>query len=87
MSARHYYNAVYKEKKKLMTINIGAADRVIRYILGLFLILAPLWNQYILSFAPLIVAASVVVGIVLVVTAYVRSCPIYTALGASTRQK
>lgn len=67
-----------------MTINVGTEDRVVRYILGTILILAPVWNQYVLSFALWIVVASVIVGLVLVVTAYVRSCPIYSGLGAST---
>ncbi len=70
-----------------MTLNIGMADRVIRYVLGTVLILAPLWNQYVLSFALWIVIASVVLGIILLVTAYFRSCPIYTGLGASTCQR
>lgn len=67
-----------------MTINIGAAERVIRFLVGLVLILAPLWNRVALTLAPWMMVVSVLIGLVLVLTAYFRSCPLYSVFGVST---
>ena len=67
-----------------MTINMGAADRVIRFIVGIVLILAPLFDLFGMTASTPAIVASVLVGIVLVVTAFFRFCPLYRAMGAST---
>lgn len=66
--------------------NMGSADRMIRFILGAILIVAPFlpfaaglfggWGawKYVVS----------VVGLVMVATAAMRFCPAYTLLGART---
>jgi len=59
--------------------NIGAADRVIRVILGVallaffFLVPASPWHW------------AGLIGIVLLFTVVIGSCPLYTVLGLSTR--
>jgi len=52
-----------------MTINMGAADRVIRFIVGTVLILAPLFDLFGMTASTPAIVASVLAGIVLVVTA------------------
>ncbi len=67
-----------------MEKNVGSADRVIRIVLGLVLILSPLLN------IPAIWSGSVwsyvfmLVGAILVITALVRMCPLYRLLGIDT---
>jgi len=67
-----------------MTINMGAADRFIRFIVGTVLILAPLFDLFGMTASTPAIVASVLSGIVLVVTAFFRFCPLYRAMGAST---
>jgi hypothetical protein len=67
-----------------MKINVGAADRVIRYLAGIILILAPLSGNVGLSLSTPVVIVCMIVGAILVGTAYFRFCPLYRALGAST---
>ena len=67
-----------------MNANLGNLDRVIRIILGLALIVAPLlnipavWSSAVLSYG------SMAVGFILVVTGLFRFCPLYRILGIST---
>lgn len=67
-----------------MKINLGAADRVIRLNAGTALILAPAFDVFGMAASTPAIFASVLDGIVLVVTAFFRFCPLYWALGAST---
>ena len=61
--------------------NVGSTDRIIRVLLGLalialpFLFVIPVWAFW----------TSVVVGVVLLATAYFSFCPIYAALRISSR--
>jgi hypothetical protein len=64
----------------LMPLNVHTVDRIARVILGIAL-LTPLALVG-FSIGPIL---SGVVGLVLLATAAVGSCPIYTALGLSTR--
>ncbi|AXI41409.1 DUF2892 domain-containing protein [Sulfitobacter sp. SK011] len=67
-----------------MTINLGNTDRVLRAIIGLALILSPLFNlPAVWSSTPLFYA-SIVVGLVLVGTALFRFCPLYRIFGISS---
>lgn len=67
-----------------MKINMGAADRVIRFVIGTALILAPVADVFGISVSTPAVVASVLIGVVLVTTAFFRFCPLYRAFGAST---
>lgn len=66
--------------------NVGSLDRIVRAVLGIVLIAAPL-------FFPALFAASwafwlsIVVGVVLLGTAAFSFCPIYAALGLRTRNR
>jgi hypothetical protein len=70
--------------ESIMNANLGNLDRVIRIILGLALIVAPLlnipavWSSAVLSYG------SMAVGLVLVVTGLFRFCPLYRIFGIST---
>ncbi|MEM5519079.1 DUF2892 domain-containing protein [Sulfitobacter sp. AS59] len=67
-----------------MNANLGNLDRVIRIILGLALIVAPLlnipavWSSAVLSYG------SMAVGFILVITGLFRFCPLYRIFGIST---
>jgi len=66
-----------------MKANLGSADRVIRFVLGLALIgigflagLASPWNW-----------VALIVGVVLAVTASIKFCPAYAIIGVNTCAK
>ena len=66
-----------------MTFNVGSTDRVLRGLLGLMLIIAPLLNMpAIWSSAPL-AYGSMAIGLVLTITAALRFCPLYRIVGIS----
>ena len=67
-----------------MRTNIGSADRIVRIILGLTLILIPFVSGLALFANPFLQWGAVLVGAVLIVTALVRFCPLYAILGLST---
>ena len=67
-----------------MNRNIGTADRVIRIVVGLALILAPLMTTLAVYDSAALRIVSIVVGAVLVVTALVRFCPLYRLIGVKT---
>jgi hypothetical protein len=66
--------------------NIGSADRTIRFIVGLLLIVLPLIPPTASWFAPLgdWAWAVLIVGLVMVVTAALRICPAYALFGITT---
>jgi hypothetical protein len=61
----------------LSKVNVGKTDRLIRAIVGLFLILAALRNDSWLFG---------LIGLVLLGTAYLRYCPAYTAFDIKTNK-
>ncbi|MGB3245057.1 MAG: DUF2892 domain-containing protein [Sulfitobacter sp.] len=67
-----------------MTANVGNTDRILRAILGLVLIVAPLLNMPAIWSSSTLAYASMAVGLVLVATAFFRFCPLYRVLGLST---
>ncbi len=66
-----------------MPCNIGNADRLVRLILGAILVLSPLLTAFAAA-SPWLWWAALVVGIVLLATAGMRFCPLYTLLGIRT---
>lgn len=60
-----------------MTPNVGTIDRVLRIVLGIVLIAFLVMNQTGLRWIGL-------AGIVLIGTAFIRFCPLYTILGIRT---
>jgi hypothetical protein len=67
-----------------MQANVGSADRVLRLIVGLFLIVAPLLNLFGIWSGAAFTYGSVIVGLVLAATAVFRFCPLYRLIGVST---
>lgn len=67
-----------------MTVNLGSPDRIIRTLLGLALIVMPLLNQPAIWSSAVFAYGSMAVGLVLVLTAFFRFCPLYRIFGLST---
>lgn len=67
-----------------MTANVGSLDRIIRFSIGLALIVLPfvttfgIWNTALGQYGALLV------GIILVATAVFRFCPLYRIIGLRT---
>ena len=61
-----------------MKLNMGSADQIIRLIVGLFLISLIFWGPK--TYWGLI-------GVILVLTAFVGFCPLYVPFKLSTRKK
>lgn len=66
-----------------MTRNIGTTDRAVRLVAGVVLILLPLLTGFAAA-SPWLWWAALVVGAVMLATAALRSCPLYTLVGLST---
>jgi hypothetical protein len=66
-----------------MPCNIGTADRAVRLVAGLLLVLLPLLTGFAAA-SPWLWWAALVVGIVLLATASMRFCPLYGLLGVKT---
>ncbi|WP_421760871.1 YgaP family membrane protein [Devosia sp.] len=67
--------------------NVGTPDRIARLVIGALLILAPLVTGWALFTNPLLMWGSLIIGVVLIATALFSFCPIYAALGLSTKPK
>ena len=63
--------------------NVGTLDRIIRALAGLALIIVP----FVAAWPTLALVISVIVGLVLIVTAAIGFCPIYALLGLSSKQR
>jgi len=69
-----------------MDVNVGVIDRVVRFLLGVFLLAAPFvfaapfWSTTVVMFG------SVLIGAILLTTGVVGICPLYSLLGKSTRR-
>lgn len=62
--------------------NVGTLDRIIRALVGLALIIVP----FLAAWPTFVLAVSLVVGAILIATAALSFCPIYAALGLSSKQ-
>ncbi len=67
-----------------MTRNIGPVDRTLRLVLGAALILVALASGWPAFQGGLPRAVAIGAGVVLMITAAVRVCPLYTLLGMRT---
>ena len=63
-----------------MTANVGSADRLIRIVLGLTLVLLP----FVAHLGPIAAYGAPIVCVVLIVTALFRFCPAYRLFGIRT---
>ncbi len=64
-----------------MTSNVGSTDRMVRLVIGALLVVLPLLGVFGTGWP---VWLSIVVGLVLIGTALVRTCPGYSILGIRT---
>ncbi|MDJ0637812.1 MAG: DUF2892 domain-containing protein [Paracoccaceae bacterium] len=67
-----------------MTQNMGSLDRMVRLVIGLVLLVAPLLNLPATWSIAWLAYASMGVGAILTVTAVIGVCPLYSALGIRT---
>jgi hypothetical protein len=67
-----------------MSVNVGTFDRVLRFVVGLVLVIAPFTTNMALLQGTTATAISVIIGAVLVLTAAFRICPLYSLLGMRT---
>jgi len=74
-------------QEEFVMSNVGTFDRIIRLVIGALLVIAPLVTGWPLWANPLAYGASIVVGLVLVATSAFSFCPIYAALGLSSKRK
>jgi len=69
---------------EMFKLNVGSADRVIRAIIGIVLIAAFFMYPSLGATGKWI---ALIVGLILLFTAVMSSCPIYRILGMSTRKE
>lgn len=67
-----------------MTANLGNADRILRAVLGVLLIIAPLLNVPAIWSSSALAYGSMIVGLILLATSMFRFCPLYRVFGIST---
>ena len=67
-----------------MTTNVGTIDRVLRLVLGIVLLATPFVSGSALFESSTATLISVIVGIVMVATAAMKFCPLYTVFGIRT---
>ena len=67
-----------------MTKNIGTVDRIVRVVLGIFLLAIPFIGGLALFESDIATAIAVIAGIVMLATASMRFCPMYRIFGIKT---
>jgi len=70
----------------MFTTNVGSLDSMLRIVIGAGLILLPLLG-FIASASSTLGIVMMIVGAILVTTAFISFCPLYRLIGASTRAK
>jgi len=70
--------------ENIMTVNVGKIDRIIRMLLGLVLLYLAFLNGLPAFDAVLLKYAAAAVGLVMLIVATTRICPVYTILGFTT---
>ncbi|MEL6212112.1 MAG: DUF2892 domain-containing protein [Pseudomonadota bacterium] len=68
----------------MTSANVGAVDRILRIILGGVLVAAPFFVGA-LELPSIPGIAALAVGAILIITAMVKFCPIYSVFGFRTR--
>lgn len=67
-----------------MIANVGSMDRAFRLVLGVALISVAMFSGWTIFDGVALKYGAVAVGIVMLATAAVRFCPLYTILGIKT---
>jgi len=68
-----------------MTTNMGSLDRVLRLIVGVALIVAPLMNYLGLGASSAVAYTLMAIGGILTLTSVFGVCPLYSLLGIQTK--
>ncbi len=64
--------------------NVGNLDRIARILVGALLIALPYFYMHPMMGSPIIRWAMPIIGVVLIVTALFRFCPLYRLIGVNT---
>lgn len=67
-----------------MSINVGTLDRALRVCVGLVLLYLALFSGVGAFLAPLVKTGALVIGLVMLVTAMLSRCPLYSIFGIRT---
>lgn len=67
-----------------MTSNMGTLDRLVRFSIGIVLVLLPFASGLAVFQSGVATLASVAVGLVMLATATLRFCPLYAIFGIRT---
>ncbi|ODR95039.1 hypothetical protein AUC70_04645 [Methyloceanibacter stevinii] len=67
-----------------MTANVGTIDRIFRAVLGLVLLWFAFFSGLPLADTPVWKYGAAIVGVVMLIVALVRVCPIYSIFGLKT---
>ncbi len=67
--------------------NVGTPDRLVRLVIGAMLAAAPFLTWWAIWANPVALWTSVIIGTVLIATSALGFCPIYAALGLSSKRK
>ena len=65
-------------------MNVGKTDRILRAVVGLALIFAPLLTNLNIFNTAAMMYGAIIVGAVLVATAVFKFCPLYRLIGVKT---
>lgn len=66
------------------TANIGSVDRPLRMILGLVLVVIPHVFKHEHWATPYMIYGMTSVGVILILTAFIRFCPLYRIIGVNS---
>ncbi len=67
-----------------MNVNVGTLDRTLRAVLGIALLYLAFLSGLDLFASPLVKYGAAAIGLVMLVTAAARICPLYSILGIRT---
>lgn len=67
-----------------MSVNVGSIDRIIRAVLGIALLWFAFFSGLPLAENPALKYGAAVLGVVMLIVAAVRVCPVYSMLGLTT---
>ncbi len=79
-----YFDINLTSEETIMTINVGTIDRILRAILGVGLLYLAFFSGLPAFESNLVKYGAAIVGIVMLVVAAVRMCPIYSIFGIKT---
>ena len=71
-------------KKMMKTANVGTFDRLARLIIGAVLVAAPFISSIAILSNPVFQWLVPLIGVVLILTALFKFCPLYRLIGANT---